>query len=73
MNRSLFLELMDEETSIPKSARGAFASMDEVMKVLGARAALMKKIDAAKANGQLTDQQYERLIALNRQHSLPQG
>jgi hypothetical protein len=71
MNRSLFLELLDEEEGIPKGAPGAFRSVDELAKVLKARASLVKKMDEAKANGQLTQEQYDQLVVLNRKHSLP--
>ena len=70
--RSLYLELLDEEASLPKGARGAFTDVQDLMKALGARAALVKKMDAAKASGQLTQQQYDNLVTLNRQHSLPE-
>ena len=70
--RSLYLELLDEEASLPKGARGAFANVEDLMKALGARAALVKKMDEAKASGQLTQEQYDNLVALNRQHSLPE-
>ena len=67
--RSLYLELLDEEASLPKGARDAFASVEDLMKGLGARADLVKRMDAAKASGQLTQQEYDNLVALNRQHS----
>ena len=70
--RSLYLELLEEEASLPKGARGAFAGVEDLMKVLRARAALVKKMDAAKSSGQLTQQEYDNLVALNRQHSLPE-
>ena len=38
--RSLYLELLDEEASLPKGARGAFADVQDLMKALGGRAAL---------------------------------
>ena len=70
--RSLYLELLDEEASLPKGARSAFANVGDLMTALGARAALVKKMDAAKASGQLTQEQHDNLVALNRQHSLPE-
>ena len=72
MARSLFLELLDEEASIPKGAKGAFKSVEELGNMLKARAALVHKMDAAKAAGQLTQKQYDQLVQLNRAHSLPQ-
>jgi hypothetical protein len=71
MKRSLFLELLDEEASIPKGAKGAFKSVEELGTVLKARAALVKKMDTAKAEDQLTQEQYDQLVTLNRKHSLP--
>ena len=71
MKRSLFVELLDEESKIPKGAVGAFASVDELANALKARAALVHKMDAAKAAGQFTQEQYDQLVALNRKHSLP--
>jgi len=71
MKRSLFLELLDEEASLPKGAKGAFNSLEEARSMLEARAALVRKMDAAKAEGQLTQEQYDQLVALNRKHSLP--
>jgi len=71
MKRSLFLELLDEEASLAKGAKGAFTVQD-LGTMLKARAALVGKMDAAKAEGQLTQEQYDQLVALNRKHSLPQ-
>ena len=72
MARSLFLELLDEETSISKGAKAAFKSVDDLGTMLKARAALVHKMDAAKAAGQLTQEQYDQIVALSRAHSLPQ-
>jgi len=72
MRRSLFLELLDEEASLAKGAKGAFKSVQGLGTMLEARAALVGKMDAAKAAGQLTQEQYDQLVALNRKHSLPQ-
>ena len=71
MARSLFLELLDEEASLSKGAKGAFISVADLGAMLQARAALVKKMDAAKASGQLTQEQYDQLVTLNRKHSLP--
>jgi hypothetical protein len=71
MKRSLFLELLDEETSLEKGAKEAFRSVEELGNMLKARAALVRKMDAAKAEGQLTQEQYDQLVTLNRKHSLP--
>lgn len=73
MNRSLFLELLDEEASIPKGASGAFPSVADLVKALQARAALVKKMDAAKAAGQLTQEQYDQLLLLTQKHALSPG
>jgi len=72
MKRSLFLELMDEEAGIAKGGKEAFRSVTELGEMLRARAALVKKMDEAKAQGQLTQDQYDQLVALNRRHGLPQ-
>lgn len=71
LKRSLFLELLDEESKIPKGAVGGFASVEELGRALQSRAELVDKMDAAKAAGQLTQEQYDQLVALNRKHSLP--
>ena len=71
MARSLFLELLDEEANIPKGAKGAFTSVGDLATMLKTRAALVHKMDAARAAGQLTQEQYDQLVALNRAHSLP--
>jgi hypothetical protein len=70
VKRSLFLELLDEEATIPKGGKGAFSSVGDLAKALQARAALVRKMDAAKAGGQLTQEQYDQLVSLNRKHSL---
>ena len=69
--RSMYLELLDEEAGLPKGAKGAFADVNELAQALKARADLVRKMDSAKASGQLTQEQYDNLVRLNRQHSLP--
>jgi hypothetical protein len=71
MTRSLFLEFLDEEASIPKGGKGVFGRAEDVVAMLKAREALAQKMDAAKASGQLTQDQYDQLAKLNRAHSLP--
>jgi hypothetical protein len=71
MPRSAFLELLDEEASIPKGAPGAFDKFEDLKRMLDARAALVKKIEAARQKGELTVQQHEQLTALVRKHALP--
>ena len=71
MKRSLFLELLDEEASIPRGAIGKFESFKELEKMLQARSSLVEKMDAAKAEGQLTEDQYAQLLSLVRKHALP--
>jgi hypothetical protein len=68
----MYLELLEEESQLPKGAKGAFGSVADLGKALQARAALVKKMDEAKASGRLTQEQYDNLVRLNRQHSLPQ-
>jgi len=70
MERSLFLELLDEEANIPKGGKGVFKSVAELGEMLRARAGLVKKMDEARAQGQLTQEQYDQLVARNRKHSL---
>ncbi|MFN7939588.1 MAG: hypothetical protein U0R19_40050 [Bryobacteraceae bacterium] len=70
--RSMYLELLEEESRLPKGAKGAFRNVNELGKMLQARANLVKKMDEAKSSGQLTQEQYDNLVRLNRQHSLPQ-
>ena len=44
--------------------------VDDLLKALQARAALVEKMDAAKAAGQLTQGQYDQLLLLTRKHAL---
>jgi hypothetical protein len=69
----MYLELLEEESHLPKGAKGAFGSVEDLGKMLQARANLVKKMDDAKASGQLTQEQYDNLVRLNRSHSLPQS
>lgn len=71
MPKSAFLELLDEEAGIARGGRGAFATFDDLRRMLDARVALIEKIEAARKKGELTAQQYDQLIALVRKHALP--
>jgi TIR domain-containing protein len=70
MPRSAYLELLDEEASIPKGARGEF-TFEELRGMLDARKALLEKIEAAKERGELTTQQHDQLMGLVRKHIFP--
>ena len=56
MPRSAFLELLDEEAGIARGGRGKFATFDDLKRMLDGRVALIKKIEAAKKQGELTTQ-----------------
>jgi hypothetical protein len=71
MGRSAFLELLDEEMSLAKGAKGAFNGVEGLKKMLEARATLIKKVEAAREKGQLSQEQHDQLIAIIRKHSLP--
>lgn len=71
MPRSAFLELLDEEAGIPRGGHGAFATFDDLKRMLDARVALIEKIEAAMKRGELTTQQHDQLIALVRKHAYP--
>ena len=66
----MYLELLEEEARLPKGGRGAFRSVEDLKDALLARAELVRKMDKAKASGQLTQEQYDNLTRLNRAHSL---
>ena len=67
----MFLELLDEEAAITRGAPRIFDTFDGLTKMLDARAALIKKIEMAKNDGQVTEQQHDQLIALVRKHARP--
>lgn len=70
MVRSKFLELLDEVIAIPKGAKGAF-SMDGLMNMMKTRSTFVEKVEKAFKSGELTAEQRDQLIDLNRKHTLP--
>jgi hypothetical protein len=70
MVRSQYLELLDEQQSLPRGETGAF-SMGELLENLKNRAASVARVQAAFESGGLTAEQRDELIARNRRHSLP--
>src|SRR5438552_4000582 len=70
MPRSRYLELMAEEGTLVRGAKGAFSSVDELAQMLKRRAEFAMKIEAALKAGELSQDQYDSLTQLNRQHGL---
>lgn len=68
--RSMFLELLAQESAIPKGEVRAF-SIEGLQAMLQARAAFVHKVEDAFREGSLTDDQRQKLIELNRKNALP--
>ncbi len=73
MARSRYFELMAEEERIRRAAVGAFSSVEELGGMLKRRAEFANKIQLALNAGDITQQEYDALTQLNRQHALPRG
>jgi hypothetical protein len=73
MARSRYFEPMSEEEKVTRAEVGAFASVEELGAMLKRRAEFANKIQHALTAGEITQQQYDALTQLNRQHALPRG
>lgn len=70
MGRSKFLELLDEEGGIiGRGEKGAFR-IEALQDMLKVRAAFAMKVEVAFKSGDLTKDQRDQLVALNRRNSL---
>lgn len=67
-----YQDLLAEEAVFPRGGKGAFRSVEELKAALGLRAAFIVKLDKALASAEISKQQYDELVLLNRRHSFGQ-
>ena len=65
-----FTQLLDEERAIPRAAKQAFTPQG-LMAMILTRNELVKKIEAAYRDGEITESERDQLVTLDREHSLP--
>jgi hypothetical protein len=73
MPRSKYFELLEELNTLTRGGVGKFGSVDELGEMLRKRATFVHQAEAALKAGEVTQDEYDKLIQLNRKHALPLG
>lgn len=70
MTRSKYFELLEEITTLTRGGIGKFRLAD-LVEMLHKRKDFVVRADTAFQEGELTREQYDKLIEINRKHALP--